>query len=145
VNSPIAEISPKARDFVRQLNDFSAQKLTHQDDLAVLLELGLTKKLKRELGEIAFLAKFLSNTYAILKRGNSDAVGYDKLSIEFRTNLDRVTEMLKKIVAGAPPTTKEDFSSRFFLMTTDGFENLMNLLYDLSWLKNWINDQKPFP
>jgi hypothetical protein len=145
VNSPVAEISPKTRDFIRQLNDFSAHRLTRQDDLAVLLELELTKDLKKELAEIAFLAKFLSSTYAILKRSSSDGVGYDKLTNEFRTNLDRVTEMLKKIVAEAPPTTKEDFSSRFFSLTADGFENLMNLLYDLGWLKNWINDQKPFP
>lgn len=145
MNSPVAEISPKTRDFIRQLNDFSAHRLTRQDDLAVLLELGLTKDLKKELAEIAFLAKFLSSTYTILKRSSSDGVGYDKLSQEFRSNLDKVIEALKGIVAEAPSTIKEDFSSRFFLMTTDGFENLMNLLYDLSWLKNWINDQKPFP
>ncbi|MGA9364600.1 MAG: hypothetical protein WBW16_09560 [Bacteroidota bacterium] len=145
MNSPVVEISPKTREFVRQLNVFSAQKLTRQDDLAILLELALTKNQKKELGEIAFLAKFLSSTYAILKRGGSDAVGHDKLSSEFQTNLDRVTEMLKRIVAETPPTTKEDFSSRFFSLTADGFENLMNLLCDLSWLKNWINDQKPFP
>jgi hypothetical protein len=145
VNSPVAEISPKTRDFIRQLNDFSAHRLTRQDDLAVLIELGLTKDLKKELAEISFLAKFLSSTYAILKRSSSDGVGYDKLSNEFRTNLDRVTEMLKKIVAEAPSTTKEDFSSRFFSLTADGFENVMNLLNDFGWLKNWINDQKPFP
>jgi hypothetical protein len=145
VNSPVAEISPKTRDFIRQLNDFSAHRLICQDDLAVLIELGLTKDLKKELEEIAFLAKFLSSTYAILKRRSSDAVGHDKLSSEFQINLDRVTEMLKRIVAEAPPTTKEDFSSRFFSLTVDGFENLMNLLSDFGWLKNWINDQKPFP
>jgi hypothetical protein len=80
-----------------------------------------------------------------LKRSSSDAVGYDKLSQEFRSNLDRVIiEVLKGIVAEAPSTTKEDLSSRFFSMTADGFKNLMNLFYDLSWLKNWIIDQKPF-
>jgi hypothetical protein len=145
VNSPVAGIGDKTRDFVRQLDDFSAHRLTRQDDLAVLLELTLTKDLKKELEEIAFLAKFLSSTYAILKRSSYEAVGYDKLSTEFRTNLDKVTEMLKNIVAEAPSATKEDFSSRFFSLTADGFESLMDLLYDLAWLKNWINDQKAFP
>lgn len=144
MNSPVVEISPKTWAFVRQLNDFSSHKLTQPDDAAVLLELAQTKNLKRELEEIAFLAKFLSNSYVILKRGGSDAVGYDKLSQEFRSNLDKVIEELKGIVAEAPSTTKENFSSRFFSMTADGFENLMNLLYDLSWLKNWIIDQRPF-
>jgi hypothetical protein len=144
VNLSVIEISPKTWDFVRQLNDFSAHKLTHQDDVATLLELVRTKDQKDKLEEIAFLAKFLSNTYAILKRSNTDALGYDKLSQEFQSNLDRVIGILKEIVAEAPSTTKEDFSSRFFSMTASGFENLMNLLYDLSWLKNWIIDQKPF-
>jgi hypothetical protein len=145
VNSTVVEISPKIRDFIRQLNDFSDHKLTRQDDLAVLLELAQTKNQAEDLEEIAFLAKFLTSTYGILKRSNSEVAGYDKLSNEFRSNLDKVTEMLKRIVAEAPPTTKGDFSSRFCSLTANGFENLMNLLYDLSWLKNWINDQKPFP
>jgi hypothetical protein len=144
VNSPVVEISPKTWDFVRQLGDFSSHKLKQPDNIAVLLELAQTKNLKGELEEIAFLAKFLSNSYVILKRGGNDAVDYGKLSQEFRSNLDKVIEELKGIVAEAPSTTNENFSSRFFSMTADGFENLMNLLYDLSWLKNWIIDQKPF-
>lgn len=144
MNSPAVDISPKTRDFVRQLNDFSAHKLTQQDDVAVLLELAQKKNQKRKLQEIAFLAKFLSNSYAILKRSSDEAEGRDKLSLEFRSNLDKVVEALRGIVAEAPSTTKEDFSSRFFSMTASGFENLMNLLYDLSWLKNWIIDEKPF-
>lgn len=144
MNSTAVEISPKTRDFVRQLNDFSAHKLTHQDDVALLLELAQTENKKRELEEIAFLAKFLSNTYTILKRSSGNAEGNDKLSQEFRSSLDKAVGALKGFVAEAPSTTKEDFSSRFFSVTADGFENLMALLYDLSWLKNWIIDQKPF-
>jgi len=144
VNPTVVEISPETRDFVRQLNDFSAHKLTHQDDVAVLLELTRTNNLRRELEEIAFLAKFLSNTHTILKRSSNDADGYNKLSQEFRSNLEKVVAALRGIVAEAPSTTREVFSSRYFSVTAEGFENLINLLYDLSWLKNWIIDKRPF-
>ncbi len=115
MNSPVVEISPKTREFVRQLNVFSAQKLTHQDDLAILLELALTKNQKKELGEIAFLAKFLSKHLRNLEAEQQRCGGLRQALTGISTNLDKVIEVLKGIVAEAPSTIKEDFSSRFFL------------------------------
>ncbi len=137
------EISLKARDFVEQIDNFSQHKLTNRDAIELLIELTwATPYGQQRIDEIAFLSKFLSNTYGILKRSTSETEGYEKLTGEFQKNLEKVIEELKGLVDAAPPETKEKFSSMFLTMSAESFENLMNLLHDLSWLKNWYIDQK---
>jgi hypothetical protein len=135
-------ISRKTRDFVQQIDELSNHRLTNQDDVAALVELAWTKDQRTRLEQIAFLAKFLSNTHAILKRSNSDTEGYDKLSSEFRVNLEKAVAELKSLIEEAPAALKESFSSKFLMLTGESFENLLSLLYDLSWIKNWYIDQK---
>jgi hypothetical protein len=136
------EISRETRDFVRQIDELSNHKLTNQDDVATLVELAQTKDQRKRLEQVAFLAKFLSNTHTILKRSNSDTEGYDKLSSEFQVNLEKAVGELKSLVQEAPAALKDSFSSKFLLLTGESFENLLSLLYDLSWIKNWYIDQK---
>jgi hypothetical protein len=136
------EISRKTRDFVQQIDKLSNHRLTNQDDVAALVELAWTKDQRTRLEQIAFLAKFLSNTHTVLKRSNSDTEGYDKLSSEFRVNLEKAVAELKSLIEEAPAALKESFSSKFLMLTGESFENLLSLLYDLSWIKNWHIDQK---
>jgi hypothetical protein len=136
------EISRETRDFVRQIDELSNHRLTNQDDVAALVELAQTKDQRMRLEQIAFLAKFLSNTHAILKRSNSDTEGYGKLSSEFRVNLEKAVGELKSLIEEAPTALKESFSSKFLVLTGESFENLLSLLYDLSWIKNWYIDRK---
>jgi hypothetical protein len=136
------EISRKTRDFVRQIDELSNHRLTNQDDVAALVELAQTKDQRTRLEQIAFLAKFLSSTHAILKRSKSDAEGYDKLSSEFQVNLEKALGELKSLIEEAPAALKESFSSKFLVLTGESFENLLSLLYDLSWIKNWYIDRK---
>jgi hypothetical protein len=136
------EISRKTRDFVQQIDELSNHRLTNQDDVAALVELAWTKDQRTRLEQIAFLAKFLSNTHTVLTRSNSDTEGYDKLSSEFRVNLEKAVAELKSLIEEAPAALKESFSSKFLMLTGESFENLLSLLYDLSWIKNWHIDQK---
>jgi hypothetical protein len=136
------EISRETRDFVRQIDELSNHRLTNQDDVAALVELAQTKDQRMQLEQIAFLAKFLSNTHAILKRSNSDTEGYDKLSGEFQVNLEKAVGELNGLIEQAPAAVKESFSSKFLMLTGESFENLLSLLYDLSWIKNWYIDRK---
>lgn len=136
------EISVETKDFVERLDSFSHHKLTHRDAFTMLIELGRHSNQQRRIEEIAFLSKFLSNTYGILKRSTSETEGYEKLTREFQENLNKVTDELKKLIELAPEDTKENFSSTFLTMSTQSFENLLDLLHDFSWLKNWYIEKK---
>jgi hypothetical protein len=136
------EISRETREFVQQIDALSNHRLANQEDVAALVELAQATDQRTRLEQIAFLAKFLSNTHAILKRGNSDTEGYDKLSSEFRVNLEKAVGELKSLIEEAPAAFKKSFSSRFLMLTGESFENLLSLLYDLSWIKNWYIDRK---
>jgi hypothetical protein len=136
------EISQKTRDFVRQIDELSSHRLTNRDEVEVLVELAQSKNQSTRLERIVFLAKFLSNTYGILKRDGSDTEGYDKLTGEFHVNLEEAVGQLKNLIEKAPAGLKESFSSKFLVPSGKSFENLLSLLYDLSWIKNWYIDQK---
>ena len=136
------EISQQTRDFVRQIDELSSHRLTNRDDIEVLVEFAQLKNQPTRLERIVFLAKFLSNTYGILKRSGGDTEGYDKLSGEFHVNLEEAVGQLKSLIEEAPAGLKESFSSKFLVLSGEGFENLLSLLYDLSWIKNWYIDQK---
>ncbi len=136
------EISVETRDFVEQIDNFSHHKLTHRDAFTMLIELGRHNNQQRRIEEIAFLSKFLSNTYGILKRSTSETEGYEKLTREFQDNLNKLIDELKKLIEAASEETKENFSSTFLTMSTESFKNLLDLLYDFSWLKNWYIEKK---
>jgi hypothetical protein len=136
------EISRETRDFVQQIDALSNHTLANWEDVVALVELAQATDQRTRLEQIAFLAKFLSNTHAILKRSNSDTEGYDKLSSEFQVNLEKAVGELKSLIGEAPAAFKKSFSSRFLMLTGESFENLLSLLYDLSWIKNWYIDRK---
>lgn len=136
------EISLETQEFVRQIDDFSHHKLTYRAEVATLIELARWKKEEHRISEIAFLAKFLSNAYGILKRSSPETQGYEKLTKEFQENLDKAVQELRGLLENATAETRERFSSRFLSMTAEGFGNLMTLLYDLSWVKNWYLDHE---
>jgi hypothetical protein len=136
------EISHNTRDFVQQIDELSNHRLANWDYVAALVELAQTTDQRTRLEQIAFLAKFLSNTHAILRRSNSDIEGYQKLSSEFQVNLEKVVGELKSLIEQAPAAVKASFSSKFLMLTGESFENLLSLLYDLSWIKNWYIDRK---
>lgn len=136
------EISLETQEFVRQIDDFSHQKLTNRTELATLIELAHSKKEEHRISEIAFLAKFLSKMYGILKRSSPETQGYEKLTKEFQENLDKAVLELRGLLENAPAEIRDMFSSRFLSMTADSFENLMTLLYDFSWVKNWYLDHE---
>ncbi len=136
------EISVETRDFVEQIDTFSHHKLTQRDAFTMLIELGRRNNQQRRIEEIAFLSKFLSNTYGILKRSTSETEGYEKLTREFQDNLNKAIDELRKLIEAAPEETKEIFSSTFLTMSTQSFKNLLDLLYDFSWVKNWYIEKK---
>jgi len=84
-----------------------------------------------------FPSKFLVNTNTVMKRIGKDAEGYGKLSYEFTENLEKASTFIRLLVKEAPDDVKKHFTSTYFGMTHGGLNSLMELLYDITWLKNW--------
>ncbi len=135
-------VSQETTSLVSLLRDFSGRRLHHADDLAALIELSRLHHQGQVLDDVCFLSKFLINTNAVMKRIGNNAEGYDKLSYEFRENLEKASSFIRLLVKEAPADVKHHFTSTYFGLTQGGLNSLMELLNDITWLKNWNIDNR---
>ncbi len=135
-------VSQETASIVSSLEDYSRHTLRHASDLAFLIELSRIHNRRQVLDDICFLSKFLVNTNNVMKRIGHDAEGYSKLSYEFTENLEKASTFIRLLVKEAPDDIKKHFTSTYFGMTQGGLNSLMELLYDITWLKNWEIDHR---
>jgi hypothetical protein len=135
-------VSQETASFVSSLQSYSRSTLRHADDLASLIELSRTHNQSQVLDDVCFLSKFLVNTNTVMKRIGKDGEGYAKLSFEFSENLEKASTFIRLLVKEAPDDVKRHFVSTYFEMTHRGINSLLELLYDITWLKNWEIDHR---
>ncbi len=98
-----------------------------------------------EFEELIFQAKFLVRTQEVMKRIGPGADGFEKLSTEFQSSVQKSVDALKILIDRAPEEISRKFTNNFFTRETESFDRLMKLMFDLSWIKNWQVDGKPLP
>ena len=135
-------ISQETMSLVSSLQNFSRERLRHPDDLASLIELSRLHRHDQALDDLTFTAKFLVNTSAVMKRVGKNGDGYDKLAHEFAENMEKAVASVRLLVKEAPDDIRRRFTSGYFGMTPEAMDRLMQLLHDVSWLKNWNIDHR---
>lgn len=138
-------IRPATTQFVKELEIASNRKLNYPQEIAQLIDVAHESGTMGVLEDTVFHAKFLTKSFGVMKRIGMDGEGYDKLSVEFQTGMEKVTTLLKTIIKESPPEIKENFVGRFFSLNHDNLAHLMKLLADLTMIKNWMLDGKPLP
>ena len=124
------------------LDTASRGQLKRRDDLGIVLDLGASPGRSAALADLAFRSKFLTRTFRIMQRIGREGNGYDRLESEFAVNLDAARGHLRSLLSGAPDTIRDHVSSTYLAFNTGGLSNLMALLGDLAWYKNWLLDSK---
>jgi hypothetical protein len=136
------EISPATQTLVETLTRYSGERITRTRDLGILLEIGSREENRSLLEELVFLAKFVRRTYVIMERIGKDGEGYDRLAHEFRENLAKATDLTRMLATRCSGEEAERFEREYFALTQMSLSNLLSLLYDLEWYKNWQIDHK---
>ncbi len=131
----------EAERIVAELDRSSGGRLCRREDLTALLELGLPVAHRGTLDELAFSAKFLARARDMMARIGPGGQGYDRLAAEFVQHLERVTALLRTLLAGAPEGVRTRFASAYFATTPEALENLLELCHDLGWYKNRLIDR----
>jgi len=124
------------------LDTASRGQLKRRDDLGILLDLGASPDQSATLVDLAFHSKFLTRTFGIMQRIGREGNGYDRLESEFAVNMEVARGHLRSLLSGAPDTIRDRLSSSYLALTPGGLSNLMALLGDLAWYKNWLLDSK---
>lgn len=138
-------IRKETETYLDTVEEYTHRKFRFRDEVGVLVDLAATRTMERLFDDILFLAKFVSNANAILKRTGTGSEDTVKLSAEFKENLEKASSLLRTLVKEAPEEIKQHFLSSFFSLSRDGMNNLLALLYELTWIKNYKLDRKKAP
>ena len=139
-------MNPQSQRLVRELQIFSGNRIERPEDLCLLLDLSAAADgTSSVMNELSFSAKFLHNTSRILTRIGSDATGYDALSREFGQVIEKVLLILRSLIQDAPESAQREFAERYLEMTPSSMKNLLSLMQDVSWYKNWLIDHRGEP
>jgi hypothetical protein len=135
------QLSKPTVDLLSALDAFSGHKLTRQDDLGILIELAFLLNRPDALEELCFHSKFVSKAYGMLQRLGKDDKGYESLTQEFTTAVEKSRALIDTLLSASPAETKRAFSYTYLQLTKESLQNLLSLCYDLSWYKNWLIDR----
>ncbi len=132
-------------EFVEELQVFARRPLNFPNELREILELTSRHGEASAFREAIFQAKFAVKTRDVMTRIGEKGEGYEQLSTEFQKSLERTSVLLKTIVEHSDESYRASLAVKFLEMKRESFGNLLKLLEDLSWVKNWEVDGKPLP
>jgi len=134
------QLSPPVEVFLGVLDRLSEVRLARRADLGAVLEAAYRGAREEELYALAFTGKFCVRTFAIMKRIGPAGEGYDRLAAEFRNNAEKARRLLGSLLEAGTEEGRAALTDRYLSMATDGLGNLLELLSDLSRVKNWQID-----
>jgi len=134
------ELSSPVAVHLAALDLLSHNRLACRPDLALLLELAYRAQQEKDLEELSYLGKFCARTFGIMRRIGRNGEGYDRLSAELSANLEKVRSLLRSLLSTKPGNPAEEFAVRYLALTPESVQNLLALMHDLSWHKNWSID-----
>jgi hypothetical protein len=134
------QLSPPVSAFLDLLDAMSEAPLVRRTDLGAVLEAAYRGGRQEDLYALAFTAKFCVRTFGIMKRIGPTGEGFDRLATEFKGNTEEARRLLTLLLASAQEESKSALADRYLSMATDGLGNLLELLSDLSRVKNWQID-----
>lgn len=135
-------LSKETEIILQKLDTLSKNKIGDRASVGVLIELAATQNVHQTLDDLSFQAKFSYRAYGIMKRIGKEGDGYNKLSKEFNESVEKSKNLIRELLLSATDDERKEFDSRFLALSPAAFQNLLALLYDLSWYKNFLIDSR---
>jgi len=147
------KISESTTKIILDIKEFSGGKLKNELDVSILIEASSGDYEKKILlDDLVFTAKYLNGLGKILHSNSSGAANTDsgkidenaeeKIRNEFKQNMLRLSSQISEIIINIPAEDKKIFEDKYFAMNRTSLVNLTNLIYDLSWVKKYLNSRK---
>ncbi len=139
------QLTAETTQFLADLQSHAGRQLNFPHEVGQILELARGHRLDQVFLDAIFHAKFAVKSKEVMGRIGADGEGFDKLATEFRNSVEKTSALLRTIVKESPDEIKQHFVRDFFGMDQESFANLLKLMEDLAWVKNWEVDGKPIP
>jgi len=142
LNRIFMDLSQETKTIIARINEMSGNTLQRSMDLARLIDLSRRFNRGHVLDDLAFLAKFLSKSFEIMKRIGKEGEGYDKLFSEFSVNVTKSQYLIASLIEGSSDDVAAYFTATYCSVGEKTMNNLMQLIHDLGWYKNYRIDTK---
>ena len=149
------KLSENTVNLILEIKEYSGNKLKNEADVSLLIECASSNEKKELFDDMIFTAKYLNGLGKILHSNmagirNTNGNGEDKIEEnaeekiknEFRQNMLKLTSQLSDLSAGISGDEKRAFNGKYLSMNSESLVNLTNLIYDLSWVKKYMNSKK---
>jgi len=149
------KISESTASLVLDIKKFSGGKLKNEQDISILIEASLTGENKKLFDEMIFTAKYLNGLGKILHSNMTNAVqqagtaedkidenAEEKIRNEFKQNMIKFTSQISELINNIPPEDKKSVEDKYLAMNRTSLVNLTTLIYDLSWVKKYMNSKR---
>lgn len=152
------KISDKTKKTIEELYIYSGNKLKNVIEVMVLIELAEQSGKDKLFYDIQFAAKYLNGLGRILqsnvaittqkKPGEngeeppSAEEARAKIMGEYKANMIKFTNYLKDLLLDADEADRKEFEDKFLSLSRTSMVNLTTLIYDLSWLKRYLNSKR---
>jgi hypothetical protein len=143
------KISETTSKTVSGIKEFSGNKIKNEQDTALLIEASSGNKQLFE--DMVFTARYLNGLGKILHSNRLSSPGADKQKIdesaeekirnEFKQHMIKLNSQLSALLSDIPSEDKKAFEEKYLTMNRTSLVNLTNLIYDLSWVKKYINSK----
>ncbi|MBL8016720.1 MAG: hypothetical protein JNK43_05565 [Ignavibacteria bacterium] len=152
------KISSDTNKLIEVLTEYSGSKLKNIPELLFLVELAKTSSKDKLFYDIQFTAKYLNGLGKILqsnvavttqkKPGSngepppSAEEAREKIMGEYKANMIKLTNYLKDMLLDAEEEDRKSFEEKYLALSRTSMVNLTTLIYDLSWLKRYLNSMR---
>ncbi len=136
----ISETRAETLELLDDVERFADRRFHYRSEIATLIQLATTYEQKKFFEEIIFLAKFSWSSYNVMQRIGPTGEGYAKLSAEFNNSLETMMRLIKTLIKESSEDVKAKFEALLFNLSAEAMNNLLRLVADLSWLKNYSID-----
>lgn len=151
-------ISDKTKKTIEELYVYSGNKLKNVIEMMVLIEIADQSGKEKLFYDIQFAAKYLNGLGRILqsnvalttqKKPGSNGVepptaeeAREKIMGEYKANMIKFTNYLKDLLLDADEADRKEIEEKYLSLSRTAMVNLTTLIYDLSWLKRYLNSKR---
>lgn len=151
-------ISDKTKKTIEELYIYSGNKLKNVIEMMVLIEIADQSGKEKLFYDIQFAAKYLNGLGRILqsnvalttqKKPGSNGEepptaeeAREKIMGEYKANMIKFTNYLKDLLLDADEADRKEIEEKYLSLSRTAMVNLTTLIYDLSWLKRYLNSKR---
>jgi len=129
------------KKLIDDISDHSKSTIKNYYEITVIIDTSISQAKQEEFKELIFTAKYVNGLKKVLADRTINNDKYmEKMFEEFNKNMQKVIDLIRKIVECTAEIEKKYFNEKYFLMNHESLVNTMGLIEDLSLCKEYFNN-----